>query len=138
MKLDPIKLKLAMARKEYNAVELAKITDLSRNTITGYMNGSRMPRIELLGKIAKALDVDPADLVEQKGATMEKIPRMETINRAAELTGLSYSVIYNLCKENRIVYIKTGRKYLINMENLTVFLNRGEEECPGGVNIKYV
>lgn len=33
----------------------------------------------------------------------EKIPRMETINRAAELTGLSYSVIYNLCKENRIV-----------------------------------
>lgn len=64
MKLDPIKLKLAMARKEYNAVELAKITDLSRNTITGYMNGSRMPRIELLGKIAKALDVDPADLVE--------------------------------------------------------------------------
>lgn len=44
----------------------------------------------------------------------EKIPRMETINRAAELTGLSYSVIYNLCKENRIVYIKTGRcKYYI-------------------------
>lgn len=64
MKLDPIKLKLAMARKECNAVELAKITDLSRSTITGYMNGSRMPRIELLGKIAKALDVDPADLVE--------------------------------------------------------------------------
>ena len=62
----------------------------------------------------------------------EKIPRMETINRAAELTGLSYSVIYNLCKENRIVYIKTGRKYLINMDKLTVFLNRGEEECPGG------
>nr|DAQ55395.1 MAG TPA: helix-turn-helix domain protein [Bacteriophage sp.] len=68
----------------------------------------------------------------------EKIPRMETINRAAELTGLSYSVIYNLCKENRIVYIKTGRKYLINMDKLTVFLNRGEEECPGGVNITYV
>jgi len=47
-------------------------------------------------------------------------------------------VIYNLCKENRIVYIKTGRKYLINMDKLTVFLNRGEEECPGGVNITYV
>lgn len=50
-------------------------------------------------------------------------PTMVTINTAAELTGVSYSFIRRLCLTNQIVYVKTGCKYLINLERFVAFLN---------------
>lgn len=64
MEINTKKLKIAMARKECNSRKLAELTDLSHSTIINYMNGSRAPRIELLGRIAKALEVDPAELID--------------------------------------------------------------------------
>lgn len=52
--------------------------------------------------------------------------KMVTINKAAELTGVSYSYIRNLCLANQIVFVKTGCKYLINLEKFLHFLN-GEQ-----------
>ena len=52
-----------------------------------------------------------------------KIPTMLTINEASEKTGMSYALLRKLCLENRIVHIRSGRKYLINLEKLVDFLN---------------
>ena len=48
---------------------------------------------------------------------------MVTINKAAELTGVSYSYIRGLCLTKQIVFVKTGCKYLINLEKFVHFLN---------------
>ena len=54
------------------------------------------------------------------------MPTMITINEAKEATGLSDKFLRKLCSENKIVYIKTGCKILINAEKLRDYLN-GEE-----------
>ena len=53
-------------------------------------------------------------------------PRMRTINQVSELTGLSYTFIRKLCLNNKVVYIKTGKKYLVNLDKFYEYLNTGE------------
>lgn len=55
-----------------------------------------------------------------------QIPTMLTIKELAELTGLSYNFIRLLCKQNKIIYIMTGKKYLINYERFIDYLNNGQ------------
>ena len=38
-----------------------------------------------------------------------------SINEAAKATGATYNFIYNLCKDNKIAYARSGKKYLVNM-----------------------
>lgn len=57
------------------------------------------------------------------------IPTMLTIPEAAERTGLSKHYLRQLVLQGKIVYISAGRKYLINMNSLAAFLNKGEREC---------
>ena len=54
------------------------------------------------------------------------IPTMLTINKTIELTGLSKYYLRNLIADNKIVYLKTGNRFLINFEKLIEFLN-GED-----------
>lgn len=53
------------------------------------------------------------------------IPRMVTIRKAAELTGLSYDYIRKLCINDKIVYVRAGSKYVVNLGKLIEFLNEG-------------
>jgi excisionase family DNA binding protein len=55
-----------------------------------------------------------------------KIPKMVTIVKAAELTGVSYNYVRRLCLTKQIVFVKTGCKYLINLEKFVDFLNNGQ------------
>ena len=60
------------------------------------------------------------------------IPTMVTIREAAAQTGLSYDYIRKLCLQRKIVFIRAGCKYLVNLEKLVDFLNAGEamqNEC---------
>lgn len=59
------------------------------------------------------------------------IPTMVSIKEASSRTGLSYDYIRKLCLQKKIVFVKAGSKYLINLEKLVIFLNEGEE--PGEV-----
>ena len=54
---------------------------------------------------------------------MQNIPRMRSINELAEETGLSYRFLRDLIRDGKIQYVKTGRKFLINVESLTAYLN---------------
>ena len=51
------------------------------------------------------------------------VPTMVTIKECAERTNLSAYYIRHLCWENKIVFIRTGKKYLINFEKFCDFLN---------------
>jgi excisionase family DNA binding protein len=57
-----------------------------------------------------------------------ELPKMLTIQQAAAATGMSYHAIWQLCRENKIVHIRVGSKYLINEAKLVQYLN-GEESA---------
>lgn len=54
------------------------------------------------------------------------VPVMKTIKEASELTGVSYDYLRKLCLQKKIIHIRAGNKFLINMERLIDYLNQGE------------
>ncbi len=56
-----------------------------------------------------------------------KIPRMLKIDEAAAEFGLTRHFVRQLCLNDKIVYVKAGRKYLINAEKLAEYLNTGDK-----------
>lgn len=63
MKLSNTKVSLLMAQKLYTQTELAKKAGVSRQTLSAVMNG-RNCRPELLGKISRALEIEPGEIIE--------------------------------------------------------------------------
>lgn len=57
--------------------------------------------------------------------TADMIPEMITIRAAAERTGLSYGMIRELCLQRKIVYVRSGNRYLINFGKFCEYLNKG-------------
>ena len=58
---------------------------------------------------------------------ISEIPTMLTIKETASKLGLSDYYLRGLVRSNKIVYVKVGAKYLINLEKLVDFLNNGGE-----------
>ena len=54
---------------------------------------------------------------------MQTCPRMLTIKQAATETNLPYEFIRRLCLQKKIVFVKSGNKYLINMDKFIAYLN---------------
>ena len=72
---------------------------------------------------------------------MGTVPRMLTIQQAADETGLSYGCIRKWCLEKRIVFVRSGKKYFINMDRLGDYLNGeseegGAQDAEGNCNIR--
>ncbi|MDY4509124.1 MAG: helix-turn-helix transcriptional regulator [Candidatus Faecousia sp.] len=65
MKADGKKLRIAMARACMNTSDLAKVTEMPQPTINGVLRG-RSIRPATLGRIAKALDVDVTEIMEEE------------------------------------------------------------------------
>lgn len=63
MKIDTNKLKLAMARKCMDPKDLAAAVECSVGSIVQILSNRRNVPIKKLGKIAKALEVDPEELL---------------------------------------------------------------------------
>lgn len=64
MKLNLKKVKMAMATKCFSIKGLSNASGINYVTLVPYLNGKREPKTEALGKIAKALEVDPAELID--------------------------------------------------------------------------
>lgn len=64
MKADKNKLTLAMARACMNPQDLAKAAELPPQTVNGVIRG-RSVRPATLGKVARALGVDPAEIINE-------------------------------------------------------------------------
>lgn len=56
----------------------------------------------------------------------KQIPTMGTIEKASSVTGITKYRLRELCKSKKIVCIKCGNKYLINIDRLIDYLNRGD------------
>ena len=63
MRLNATKVRLLMAKQVINQASLAAKAGISRQTLSAVMNG-RNCRPELLGKISRALGVDPEEIIE--------------------------------------------------------------------------
>ena len=70
---------------------------------------------------------------------MGTVPRMLTIQQAADETGLSYGCIRKWCLEKRIVFVRSGKKYLINMDSWVIIwmenLRKEERRMQKGIVI---
>ena len=58
--------------------------------------------------------------------TIAIAPRMMTVKQLSEQTGISEFHIRRLLKSNRIKYIRTGTKYLVNFDKFVEYLNNGD------------
>lgn len=56
------------------------------------------------------------------------VPRMATINEAAQIVGLAKYYIRQLALNNKIKNVRAGKKILINVDKLIEFLNTGDED----------
>ncbi|MGM9538890.1 MAG: hypothetical protein ACI3VN_11230 [Candidatus Onthomonas sp.] len=57
---------------------------------------------------------------------MEEEKIMVTIQEASERTGLAYHCIRRLCMTGQITYIRSGKKYYVNLPYLLSFLEQGQ------------
>lgn len=57
-----------------------------------------------------------------------KIPTMLSISDTAKRTGLAKSYIRQLCWDRKISYVKSGSKYLVNLERLIEYLNTPQSD----------
>lgn len=64
MKINTIKLDVAMANACISAAELCERAEISNQTLTKIRNGERNPKPATVGKIAKALNCNVTDLLE--------------------------------------------------------------------------
>lgn len=64
MRVDRKKLELAMVRACMNSADLAVAAELPRPTVNNAIMGKGV-RPGTLGRIARALDVDPADIIKK-------------------------------------------------------------------------
>lgn len=64
MKADKLKVQMAMARECIGTIALAERAGMSTSTVSRVTRGLNT-RPEALGKVAKALNVDPAEIVQQ-------------------------------------------------------------------------
>ena len=73
MPIDKIKLTEAMIEKEMNMSDLAKKSEVSKSQISRLMKeDTKKIRLDTLGKIAKALDVDYKDLLKEEKLSKTK------------------------------------------------------------------
>lgn len=59
---------------------------------------------------------------------MSEFPEMISLRTAADRTGLSYDFLRKACITGRIVYIRAGKKFLLNAEALQEYLTKGEQK----------
>lgn len=65
MEIDVRGLRRAMAAKNYSVVSLAEAAGISTTALNGWLNHGRNIRMDTLGKLAKALDVDIYDIAKE-------------------------------------------------------------------------
>ena len=64
MKVSIKKLNIIMASQGLNFIGLSELSKVSRATLS-YINNGKACRADIAFKIATALDVDPAELIEE-------------------------------------------------------------------------
>ena len=53
-------------------------------------------------------------------------PQMATVKKAAEIFGVSPSYLRRLCKAGKITFVNTGHVWLINLDSLARYFDKGD------------
>ena len=53
-------------------------------------------------------------------------PQMATVKKAAETFGVSPSYLRRLCKAGKIIFVNTGHVWLINLDSLARYFDKGD------------
>ena len=64
MQLNIEKLSLAQARAGLSAKDIQREASISNVTLSRIRNGRQTPRPQTIGRLAKALGVDPSEIIE--------------------------------------------------------------------------
>ena len=75
--------------------------------------------------------------------TANNIPRMETVKTTAKMFGLAEHFVRQLVLSGKIVAVKAGRKYLVNIDKFAEYLNSAkvadtaaeDSENDNGINL---
>lgn len=67
MKIDCQKLDIAIANERLMFKEVSSKAGISYECLTKIRNGTRNPKPSTVGKIAKALNVDVRDIIQEEG-----------------------------------------------------------------------
>ena len=59
---------------------------------------------------------------------MEKIPTMKSISECSEIVGLAKYHVRRLVLQGKVKYVRSGSKYLVNVDSLVEYLNNGEAQ----------
>lgn len=60
---------------------------------------------------------------------MEKIPTMKSISECSEIVGLAKYHVRRLVLQGKVKYVRSGSKYLVNVDSLIEYLNSGETQA---------
>ncbi len=55
-----------------------------------------------------------------------KIPKMKTILEASKIAGLTKYHVRKLVLQGKVKYVRSGIKYLLNLDSLINYLNNGD------------
>jgi predicted transcriptional regulator len=66
IKIDPEKLRRARHRAGYSLRELGRVSNTDHNQLWMYENGRRNPQPRVIRRLAASLDVEVADLIEER------------------------------------------------------------------------
>lgn len=58
-------------------------------------------------------------------------PQMATVKKAAEFFGVSPSYLRRLCKAGKIIFVNTGHVWLINLDSLARYFDKGDPSPAG-------
>lgn len=65
IKIDSKKIDLLIAKKGMSVKEFSELSHINETTLCRIRNGKQVPNIKTVGKLAKALEVDVAEIIEQ-------------------------------------------------------------------------
>ena len=71
------RLNEAMQKRGITATELAKLTGLNKSSVSRYLTGENIPRSLAIGKLAKALRVNPAWILGYDVPMDEGVPPIQ-------------------------------------------------------------
>lgn len=66
MRLNTLRIKHILLDKSMSRAELAEKAGISYQRVCSYLTGYCRPSLNTLGKIAKALGVDPVEIIEME------------------------------------------------------------------------
>ncbi len=94
-----------------------------------YLLECRQQAIALMTSLSDYVRLVDSELQNNKNngfSDSEHIPEMIPITKCKQVTGLSYQAIKQLCADRKIIYLKSGKKVLVNLDSLLKYMNSGE------------